>query len=108
MYYKKIFILISFLFIFSNTQFYLALENSLCEEYVTEKFWKLLHYNVIPVLLNGENMTRQAPPHSYIDLKDFPSVQGRAVFLCFLRQFQYLPSFLKTNSHLMRRPMPIF
>ena len=57
-------------------QFYLALENSLCADYVTEKFWKVLNYNVIPVVLNGANMTNIAPRHSYIDIKDFKSFSG--------------------------------
>ena len=57
-------------------QFYLAFENSLCGDYITEKFWKVLSYNVVPVVLNGVNMTRVAPPHSYIDIKDFASVEG--------------------------------
>ena len=32
----------------SSYKFYLALENSVCQDYVTEKFFKLLQYNVIP------------------------------------------------------------
>ena len=52
-------------------QFYLSLENSLCADYVTEKFWKVLPYNVIPVVLNGANMSNFAPRNSYIDFKDF-------------------------------------
>ena len=57
-------------------QFYLAFENSLCADYITEKFFKVLEYNVIPVVLNGVNMTKFAPKHSYIDIKDFDSVKG--------------------------------
>ena len=60
-------------------QFYLAFENSLCGDYITEKFWKVLSYNVVPVVLNGVNMTRVAPPHSYIDIKDFASVEGDTI-----------------------------
>ena len=52
-------------------QFHLSLENSLCKDYVTEKFWKVLQYNVIPVVLNGANMSNIAPKNSYIDFKDF-------------------------------------
>ena len=62
---------------FSFLQFYLALENSLCTDYVTEKFWKVLDYNVIPVVLNGANMSNIAPKHSYIDFKDFNDSFGR-------------------------------
>ena len=38
---------------------------------MTEKFWKVLPYNVIPVVLNGANMSNIAPKNSYIDFKDF-------------------------------------
>ena len=43
----------------------------MCADYVTEKYWKVLGYNVIPVVLNGANMSNIAPKHSYIDFKDF-------------------------------------
>ena len=62
-------------------QFYLSLENSLCRDYVTEKFWKVLPYNVIPVVLNGADMTSIAPPHSYIDMNQFSSVQHLAEYM---------------------------
>ena len=29
-------------------RFYLSFENSVCADYVTEKFFRILHYNVIP------------------------------------------------------------
>ena len=57
-------------------QFYLSLENSLCLDYITEKFWKILPYNVIPIVLNAVDMATIAPPHSYIDIKDFSSFRG--------------------------------
>ena len=31
-------------------KFYLALENSICRDYITEKFYKVLPYSVIPVV----------------------------------------------------------
>ena len=57
-------------------KFYLSLENALCKDYITEKFWKVLPYNVIPIVLNGVDMSTLAPYHSYIDIKDFPSFEG--------------------------------
>ena len=62
-------------------QFYLSLENSLCRDYVTEKFWKVLPYNVIPVVLNGADMPSLAPPHSYIDMNQFSSVHHLAEYM---------------------------
>jgi len=66
----------------NNTyKFYLSLENSLCGDYVTEKLWKVLSYNVIPVVLNGANMTNIAPPNSYIDFDNFRSIEELAKYL---------------------------
>ena len=35
--------------------FYLSFENSVCEDYVTEKFFRILHYNVIPGMYIGKS-----------------------------------------------------
>ena len=69
-------------------KFYLSLENSICKDYITEKFWKVLPYNVIPVVLNGVDMTTVAPPHSYIDIKDFPSFEGLSQRQCWILLFR--------------------
>ena len=47
-------------------KFYLAFENGLCPDYVTEKFFEFFNhrYNVIPVVYNGADMASIAPPHS--------------------------------------------
>ena len=54
----------------------MAFENSLCVDYITEKFFKVLSYDVIPVVLNGVNMPKIAPQNSYIDIKDFQNISG--------------------------------
>ena len=51
----------------SNYKFYISFENSLCSDYVTEKFFNILKYNIIPITLNGVDMSEIAPPNSYID-----------------------------------------
>ena len=48
----------------------------MCRDYITEKFWKVLDYNTIPVVFNGVNMTALAPRNSYIDIKDFENIKG--------------------------------
>ena len=76
----------------TSYKFYLAFENSLCADYITEKFWKVLDYNVIPVVVNGVNMTKFAPPNSYIDLKDFRNLEGECPLL-FSHQSQHFLDF---------------
>ncbi|KAH6940463.1 hypothetical protein HPB50_000070 [Hyalomma asiaticum] len=50
--------------------FYLAFENSLCHEYVTEKFYDALKHGMVPVVL-GNYARTLAPPGSYIDALRF-------------------------------------
>ena len=67
--------------------FYLAFENSICKDYVTEKFFRGLqvipsmHWTslekidfqapVVPVVLGGANYSAIAPNHSFIHVDDF-------------------------------------
>lgn len=71
----------------SNTHlFYLAFENSLCKEYVTEKFFRTLLFPVVPVVMGGLDNYQDFPPHSYIDVNDFESVQELAAYLIHLSE----------------------
>ena len=57
--------------------FYLAFENRLCKDYVTEKFWiDALLAGAIPVVRGGlgrGDYAAVAPPGSYLDVDDFES-----------------------------------
>ena len=35
----------------SEYKFYLAFENSNCQDYITEKFWSILNHDVIPIVM---------------------------------------------------------
>uniref|UniRef100_A0A0P6J2W8 Fucosyltransferase n=1 Tax=Daphnia magna TaxID=35525 RepID=A0A0P6J2W8_9CRUS len=63
-------------------KFYLSLENTLCEDYVTEKFFDQMRYHIIPIVfdLHGHH-ARMAPPHSYINAADYESVRDLADYL---------------------------
>ena len=56
-----------------NYRFYLSFENSLCQDYVTEKFFKPMEHDVLPISLNGADMNQISPPHSSINILDFNS-----------------------------------
>ena len=53
--------------------FYLSLENSICKDYVTEKLFNILDYNVIPIVFGKVGQENFLPPRSFIDADDFPS-----------------------------------
>ena len=65
-------------------KFYLAFENNLCKDYVTEKFYvnSLLH-GMVPVTINGADLSNPnvAPPGGYIDATKYSSAKRLADFL---------------------------
>ncbi len=65
----------------STYKFYLGFENSLCQDYVTEKLFRPLYTQIIPVMYGGTNYSRDAPPHSFINVKDYSSPQDLARYL---------------------------
>lgn len=70
--------------ILKKYHFYLAFENSFCPDYVTEKLFKVLAMEelpVIPIVLGGGNYSQLAPPGSVVDVQDFDSPQLLASFL---------------------------
>jgi alpha-1,3-fucosyltransferase len=65
-------------------KFYLAFENSLCIDYLTEKSFKVMNDYIIPVVYNGVEMSRFLPPKSYINANDFKTPEQLASYLNFL------------------------
>jgi alpha-1,3-fucosyltransferase len=69
-------------------KFYLAFENSLCKDFITERFFDAMSQNIVPVVLGG-SMTgndylevARAPKHSFVDaLRDFPNPARLAEYL---------------------------
>ncbi|KAJ8024469.1 Alpha-(1,3)-fucosyltransferase 5 [Holothuria leucospilota] len=64
-------------------KFYFAIENSCCSEYITEKFWRTLAWDVVPVVIGApkEDYERLAPPNSFIYADDFKSPHDLAKYL---------------------------
>ena len=67
--------------LFDAHKFYLAFENSFCRDYVTEKVWSRMKNDIVPIVLGGADYEKHLPPHSYINVKDFPSPKHLAKYL---------------------------
>lgn len=65
--------------------FYFSFENGICNDYITEKFYKMMNLYVVPVVFNGaKNMNNFAPPKSYINANDFADAEKLADYLKYL------------------------
>lgn len=66
--------------------FYFAFENSMCNDYVTEKVYGKIYQNAVVVIFNGADMQRFLPPHSYIDANSFETPAALAKYLIHLTE----------------------
>lgn len=65
-------------------KFFLAFENSICKDYITEKFFQILSFDIIPVVRSGGYYDRYIPKSGYIDAFDFKSAEHLAEYLIYL------------------------
>jgi hypothetical protein len=65
--------------------FYLAFENSFCQDYRTEKVWNPLSNGLVPITMGGSNYSKYLPPNSFINVRDFESPKELADRLKYLR-----------------------
>lgn len=68
-------------YIGKNYKFFFAFENSVCKDYITEKFFLMLRYDIIPVVVGGGNYTHFVPKSAFINAMDFPSPKHLAEHL---------------------------
>ncbi|MEW8547616.1 MAG: glycosyltransferase family 10, partial [Candidatus Thiodiazotropha sp.] len=59
-------------------KFYLAFENSYCRDYISEKFWRALERNQIPVIAASDASLELLPNNSYLNVFDFPTMKDLA------------------------------
>ena len=65
----------------SEYKFYLSFENSLCKDYITEKFFKVLDLPVIPVVYGAGNYSIHMPRNSFVDVHNFTTAKSLADYL---------------------------
>merc|ERR1719376_479997 len=69
-----------------NTEywFYFAFENTLAQDYFTEKVILRLKGTLVPVVYGGARYAEVLPPHSFINAQDFSSPAELASYLTYL------------------------
>lgn len=83
-----------------NYSFYLSFENSLCRDYVTEKFYRPLLFDIVPVVMGGANYSTLAPPGSYVDALEFESPERLGEYLQEVaRQPEWYGSYFLWKEH---------
>ena len=88
-------------------KFYLAFENSHCQDYVTEKMYRTLTMDMVPIVMGGADYKRMFPPHSFIDVRDFKSPRHLARHLhvlsgnnqAYLAYFNWKKKYVSDNVH---------
>lgn len=65
-------------------KFYLAFENAICPDYVTEKYWDSVPVGAIPVVFGGKTFKGLAIPGSYIDALKFSNAESLVKYLEYL------------------------
>lgn len=61
--------------------FYLAFENTLAGDYVSEKTYEVINTGLIPVVYGGADYDKFLPPNSYINAQHFRSTRELSEFL---------------------------
>ncbi len=70
------------LLIASRYKFFVSLENTILDDYVTEKFYEGFLADAVMVYLGAPNARAYAPaPHSFVDALDFAGPEALAAFL---------------------------
>ncbi|XP_046546800.1 glycoprotein 3-alpha-L-fucosyltransferase A-like [Haliotis rubra] len=67
-------------------RFYLSFENSLCKDYITEKFYNTFMTSAIPIVRGGANYTRLLPEGTFINTASFDSLKSLANFIKYLER----------------------
>ena len=65
-------------------RFVLSFENDFCKDYASEKLYRPLSYDIVPIVYGGANYTRDAPPDSVIDIRHYPNPRNLAKYLKYL------------------------
>lgn len=93
-----------------NYKFYASFENSLCEDFVSDRFYHYAELSIVPVVYGGANYERFAPPKSYINANDYENAEKLAQYLKYLDENpdEYIKYFWWKKYYQMYRPRSEF
>ncbi len=102
-----------FQYIEEKYKFYLAFENSFCADYVTEKLFRTLSLNLVPVIMGGANYANILPGKYAINVLDFDSPGELAKYLLYLDKddsayqeyFSWKSQYFVQDVHYLRRQL---
>ena len=89
--------------IYRNYPFYLAFENSIDVDYVSEKVFHALEAGTLPVYLGASNVKDFVPHRSVVELRDHGSAEALAAYLKSLLDD---PALYDSYFEWKRRPLP--
>lgn len=84
-------------------KFCLAVENSIEQDYVTEKIYDCLGAGTVPIYLGAPNVGEFVPPGSYIDATDFPTPAELAAYIRYLCE---TPEAYESYFRWKKEPLP--
>lgn len=82
--------------------FYLAFENSNCDEYITEKlWWNAFHKNSIPIVMGAsvDSYKKLLPIDSYLNVEQFANPSSLAEYILSLNETGAFANYYKWKSH---------
>ncbi len=68
----------------SEFKFYLSFENAFCKDYITETFFIMLRYNIIPIVMGSGKYEDYILKFGYIDSLEFAAVKDLTDYLLYL------------------------
>ena len=94
--------------IYKKYKFYLAFEDSICQDYVTDTLFDLLSFNIVPVVFDFKNTySKYLPKSAYINALDFKTPNELSDYLSkigkdpvkYNRYFKWKKHIKSMNSH---------
>jgi alpha-1,3-fucosyltransferase len=89
-------------------KFYLAFENAICKDYVSEKLFSTLNFDVVPVVYGGGPYDKHIPKSGYINAFDFESPKHLTEYMTTVASNADLySSYFKWKQYIRRVTYPV-